>query len=75
MDNDTNFAEVFTNETFEGLKNAVVGFLKQSGSKNASLEFPDKVVYFHTHKDDVEIHIVSGKREMPEIPDDSLLED
>lgn len=67
---DINFAEAFSNETFEGLKNVVTAFLKQKGSSNATLEYPNKNVYLHAHKDDVEIHIVSGDKPEPNLPDD-----
>lgn len=67
---DINFSEAFSDETFEGLKNVVLAFLKKMGSSNATLEYPNKNVYFHAHKDDVEIHIVTGEKEAPNLPDE-----
>lgn len=80
MNEDINFAEVFSNETFEGLKNAVIAYLKKMGGmSNASLEYEDKHVYLHAHKDAVEIHIVSGnmseKPLLPEEDDNKVLFD
>lgn len=64
-----NFAEVFSNNTFEGLRKAILMFLKKTGATNTSLEFEDKTVYIHARKDAVEIHIVTGdKSEAPELP-------
>lgn len=72
MNEDINFAEVFSNETFEGLKNAVIAYLKKMGGmSNANLEYDDKVVYLHAHKGVVEIHIVSGDMsERPTLPEE-----
>lgn len=70
MENVKNFGEFFTNETFETLKNTITAFLKNQGASNATLEFPDKNVYIHSRKDNVEIHIVSGTKEVPEFPED-----
>lgn len=39
-----NFAEVFSNNTFEGLRKAILMFLKKTGATNTSLEFDDKTV-------------------------------
>lgn len=70
-DNGINFAEAFSDEAFTAIKNVVLEFLKRQGNtSNASLEFPDKTVYLHAHQDDVEIHIVSGDRPKPDLPDE-----
>ena len=70
-DSGINFAEAFSDEAFTAIKNVVLEFLKRQGNaSNASLEFPDKTVYLHAHLDDVEIHIVSGERPRPELPED-----
>jgi len=64
-----NFAEAFSDEAFTAIRDIVLKFLKsQGGAQNANLEFPDKTVYLHAHKDDVEIHIVTGDRPVPELP-------
>lgn len=67
---DINFAEAFSNETFEGLKNVITAFLKQKGASNVTLEYPNKNVYLHVHKDTVEIHIVSGDKAEVSLPED-----
>lgn len=69
-ENNINFAEAFSDETFEGLKNVILAFLNKMGTKNTTLEYPNKNVYLHAHKGDVEIHIVSGDKPAPELPDE-----
>lgn len=77
MEEDTiDFSEAFSSEAFTAIKDIVLKFLKMQGNaQNASLEFPDKTVYLHAHKDDVEIHIVSGDRPAPDLPEDEDDED
>lgn len=71
MEPEINFAEVFSSEAFDAIKGTVLAFLKlQGGASHASLEFPDKTVYLHAHKDDVEIHIVTGDRPAPDFPEE-----
>lgn len=75
MDENTpelNFAEIFSNEAMTSLKNLILRFLKENynNAQNASLEFPDKTVYIHAHKGDVELHIVDGDRPAPDFPDE-----
>lgn len=66
------FEKAFSSESFDAIKNAVQEFLElQGNAQNSVLEFPDKTVYLHKHKGDVEIHIVDGDRgKAPDLPQD-----
>lgn len=73
MDNENpvDFTQVFSDEAINAIKGTVLAFLKQQGNaQNASLEYPDKTVYLHAHKGDIEIHIVDGDRPAPEFPEE-----
>jgi len=78
-ENNINFAEVITRDTFEGLKNICTAFLKLSGLNTASLEFPDVEseegdnknllrVYLRSQPDELSIHIVSGTAKVDDLP-------
>ena len=71
MDEQIDFSQVLSRNTFDGLKNVCESFLKTSGSQQAMLEFPNErlpdgetvkcfKVYIRKLNGELSIHIVDG---------------
>lgn len=71
MDEQIDFSQVLSRNTFDGLKNVCESFLKISGSQQAMLEFPNEKlpdgetvkcfkVYIRKLNGELSIHIVDG---------------
>lgn len=71
MDEQIDFSQVLSRNTFDGLKNVCEAFLKTSGSQQTMLEFPNEKledgatlrcfkVYIRKLAGELSIHIVDG---------------